>query len=89
MQNSFTEEDKQKFIDFLNSVAIHAEFKLKTKELCDYFKLLAHMQQVMLRKIDANILEVKNVGIYDQEKYDASVQEEAKEKKKSAKKTSK
>lgn len=80
MQNSFNEDDKQKFIDFLNSVANHAKFNIDTQQLCDYFKLLAHMQQVMLPKIDANILEVKSVGIYDQEKYDASIAEEAKEK---------
>ena len=61
MQDSFKEEDKEKFIKFLNSVASHAKFELNTQELCEYFKLLAHMQQVILPKMDANILEVKKV----------------------------
>ena len=82
MKNSFTEEDKQKFIDFLNSVANHAKFELNTKELCDYFKLLAHMQQVMLPKIHANILEVKSVGVFDEQ----AAAEESKKAPKSRKK---
>jgi len=61
MKDKFTEDDKQKFIDFLNMVADHAEFKVKTKELVQYFKLLAHMQQAILPKINANILEVLKV----------------------------
>ena len=61
MQHYFTEEDQQKFIEFLNSIANHAKFELNTKELCHYFKLLAYMQQTMLPKIEKNILEVKKV----------------------------
>lgn len=57
----FNEEDKQKFVDFLNSVAKTAEFKMNTNELISYFKLLSHMQQVILPKINANILEIKSV----------------------------
>ena len=62
MENKFNEEDKIKFINFLNSVANHAEFKMDTKQLCEYFKLLAHMQQVILPKLDANIFEIIKVG---------------------------
>ena len=80
MQNYFNEEDKQKFIDFLNSVAIHAKFELDTKQLCEYFKLLSHMQRVMLPKLDANILEVKSVGVFD-EKAAAEAAKEAAPKK--------
>lgn len=58
---NFTEQDKQKVVDFLNYVATHAEFTLKTQELISYFKLLAFMQQELLPKIDANILEIKRV----------------------------
>lgn len=79
MQNHFTEDDKQKVIDFLNAVAIHAEFKMDTKELCKYFKLLAHMQQVILPKLDANILEVKHVGKLDPSKEDNLDNEDGKE----------
>ena len=67
MQNKLNDEDHKKFIDFLNAVANHAEFKMNTQELCDYFRLLAHMQQVMLPKIKANILEIKSVGVFDEE----------------------
>jgi hypothetical protein len=58
---NFTEEDKQKFVDFLNSVAKNAKFEFKTDELISYFKLLAYMQSQILPKIDSNILEVKRV----------------------------
>ena len=61
MVNKFTEDDKTKFVDFLNSVATHAKLELNTQELIKYFKLLNHMQAVILPKLDANILEVKGV----------------------------
>lgn len=57
----FTEEDKQKFVEFLNLVAKHARFNLDTSELIQYFKNLSYMQQKILPKIDANIFEVKRV----------------------------
>jgi len=57
----FTEEDKEKVVEFLNLVAKHAKFKLETSELIKYFKALAHMQQTILPKINANILEVVKV----------------------------
>ena len=78
MENYFNENDKQKFIDFLNAVAVHAKFEMDTKQLCEYFKLLAHMQQVILPKIDSNILEVKEVGIHNKEKFEASKKSESK-----------
>ena len=58
---SFTEEDKQKFVEFLNTVAKNATFQLKTEDIISYFKLLAHMQQSILIKINANILEVVRI----------------------------
>lgn len=58
---AFSESDKQKFVDFLNSVAKHARFDINTDELIKYFKLLAHMQQVILPKIEDHILELKRV----------------------------
>jgi len=60
-QMKFNEEDKQKVIDFLNITAKHAEFKFNTTEIIQYFKLLSFMQQQLLPKIEANILEVKRV----------------------------
>ena len=56
-----SEEDKQKLIEFLNLVAKHAKFRLNTTELIQYFKVLSYMQQKLLPKIEANILEVKQV----------------------------
>ena len=58
---NFNEDDKQKFIEFLNAVAKHAKFDMNTVELVAYFKLLSHMQQKILPKLDANILELKRV----------------------------
>ena len=58
--NSFNEEDKKKIIEFLNMVAIHAKFEMNTSEVINYFKLLSHMQQKIITKIDANILEIKS-----------------------------
>ena len=57
----FTEEDKQKLVEFLNLVAKHAKFNLDTSEVIQYFKSLSYMQQRILSKIDANIFEVKRV----------------------------
>lgn len=58
---NFTEDDKKKVIDFLNMVSECSEFKMNTNQVISYFKLLSHMQQKILPKIDANILEVKRV----------------------------
>lgn len=61
MDKFFTEDDKAKFINFLNMVAKHGRFDLSTPELIEYFKLLSHMQKVMIPKLDANILEILKV----------------------------
>ena len=61
MENNFTDEDRKKFTEFLNMLAVNARFDMDTQELITYFKLLAHMQQVILPKIDKNILEVVRV----------------------------
>lgn len=60
-ENAFTESDKQKLIEFLNMVAKHATFSLKTEEVIVYFKLLAHMQQVVVPKVSAHVFEVVRV----------------------------
>jgi len=61
MENKFTDDDKKKFIEFLNMVAKHAKFNMSTAELINYFHLLSHMQKVMLHKIDANVFEIRRV----------------------------
>lgn len=58
---NFNEDDKKKFIEFLNIVAKNAVFTMKTDEIVSYFKLLAHMQNSMLPKLEANILEIVRV----------------------------
>lgn len=57
----FTEEDKQKVIEFLNIIAKHAKFNVDTNELIQYFKSLSYLQQKILPKIEANIFEIKKV----------------------------
>jgi len=61
MKNNFTEDDKKKVIDFLNCVAKNAKFELNVPEIIEFFKLLSFMQQSLIPKIDANILEVLRV----------------------------
>ena len=58
---SFTEEDKKNTVSFLNMLAIHAKFEVKTGDLIEYFKLLSYMQQTLLPKIEANIFEIQEV----------------------------
>lgn len=60
-QLSFNEDDKKKFVEFLNVVARGASFTMKTEEIIAYFKLLSHMQNSILPKIEANVLEVVRV----------------------------
>jgi len=63
----FTEEDKEKFVEFINFVAKHARYPEKdnggpdTKFCIEYFKHLNFAQTVILKKIDANVFEVKKV----------------------------
>lgn len=61
MKDKFTEEDKKKVIEFLNTIAKHARYEVNTEELINIFKLLSFMQQVVVPKLEANILEVRRV----------------------------
>ena len=62
MKNKFTEEDKKKTIDFLNFIANKATLKeMSIQESIEWFKLLSFMQQILIPKIDANILEILRV----------------------------
>ena len=58
---NFTEEDKKSVVNFLNYVAKNAEFTHKTDGVIEYFKLLSFMQQKLIPKIEANVLEVVRV----------------------------
>ncbi len=58
MENKFNEDDKKKLVEFLNMIAQKASFQLDTKEIISYYKLLSFMQQELLPKLDANIMEV-------------------------------
>jgi len=62
MEMKFNEEDKKKFIEFLNYIAKNATFNdMKTSDIIDYFKLLSYVQKNILAKIDANMFEIKRV----------------------------
>lgn len=62
IEGTFTKEDKEKVIEYLNRVAKHAKFSdINTTDLISYYKLLAHMQTQILPKIEANILEVIDI----------------------------
>lgn len=61
MENKFTEEDKKKLLDFVNIVASKAKFEFNTTEVIKYFKLLSFIQQELLPKVDANIMEITKV----------------------------
>jgi hypothetical protein len=62
MGNNFTEDDKKKLVDFLNTVASKASFKdMNVQDIIAFFKLLSHMQTVIIPKIDSNILEILRV----------------------------
>lgn len=66
MEDKFNEEDVKKFVNFLNTVAKKAEFKMDTQDIIKYFGLLSHMQQVIVPKLKANVLEVVAIHETDQ-----------------------
>jgi glutaredoxin 2 len=79
---SFTEDDKKKFVEFLNTVAKNAKFNdLTIESIINFNKLLAHMQQIILTKINDHILEVKNVVEAPQEAAQEAPKKAAKAKK--------
>ena len=67
-EGSFSEEDKEKFIEFLNLIHKGAKFDFTQPELIKYFAALSHMQKAILPKISANILEV--IAVHEMEKED-------------------
>jgi hypothetical protein len=77
---NFSSEDKQKVIEYLNIIAKKAVFTLNTQEVIEYFKLISFMQQVLIPKIDNNILEVSRV--FEAPKEEVSKEESKKETKK-------
>lgn len=59
---SFTDKDKEKLIELLNTVAEKSTFDgLKIKDVIRIYGLLSWAQKDLLSKIDANILEVQAV----------------------------
>jgi hypothetical protein len=68
-KKNFTDEDKKAVIAFLNFVATHAKFEsVDTKFIIEGFKHLNYMQQVLVPKINANIVEVAGVGTMEPDK---------------------
>lgn len=60
-EHSFSQEDKDKLVSFLNFVAKHATFSVNTHGVIEYYKLLNHMQTKLIPKVDSHILEVIKV----------------------------
>lgn len=61
MNNKFTEDDKQKVIEFLNIVGSKASFNLNTQEVIKFYGLLSYMQKSLIPKIESNYLEIIEV----------------------------
>lgn len=61
MENKFNEEDKKKVIEFLNLVALKANFTMNTQEMIKYYGLLTFMQKTLIPKIEHNYLEIVEV----------------------------
>ena len=67
MNGKFTEEDKTKFIEFVNFVAKHARYPeldsggVDTKFCLEYSKHLNFVQTVILKKIEENIFEITKI----------------------------
>jgi hypothetical protein len=64
-QHNFSEDDKEKLIEFLNFIAKHMTLGRKddfgVEESLKFTRLLSFMQQVLLPKVHENILEVKRI----------------------------
>lgn len=56
-KNNFTDKDKEQVIAFLNYIATNATFTQNIQGSIELVKLLSHMQQVIIPKIDSHILE--------------------------------
>jgi len=55
----FTKNDTEKLAEFLNMVALKAEFNnMSIKDNIKLFGLLSFLQQTLIPKIESNILEV-------------------------------
>lgn len=74
----FSEEDKQKVVQFLNMVAKNATFEMKTADIIEYFKLLSWMQQSLLPKIESHYFEV--IRVHEPEEAGEEVSVDSKEK---------
>jgi hypothetical protein len=56
---NFNQTDKEKIIEFLNLIALKADFNnMSVKDNIKLFGLLSFMQKTLLDKIDNNLLEV-------------------------------
>ena len=61
-KKNFTDEDKDKVIEYLNTVANKAVFNnMTTKDIIEYFRLLNYMQVELLPKINDHVFEIKEV----------------------------
>jgi len=59
MDKTFKQEDIEKFVEFLNTIAAKAKFdEMTVKEMIEFYKLLNYMQKTLLPKMHEHILEV-------------------------------
>ena len=54
----FEEKDAEKITEFLNFLAKKAKFEVTVAENIKLFGLLSYMQQILLKKVSANISEI-------------------------------
>jgi len=62
LENSFSKDDLNKVIEFLNFIATRATFEnWKTEDTIKHFRLLQHMQATIIPKIEAHLFEIERV----------------------------
>lgn len=58
----FAEDDKKKLVEFLNFISEKAKFDgMDVKDTIQFFGLLSWSQQVLMKKIEANIMGVPKI----------------------------
>jgi hypothetical protein len=80
MQNTFKDEDKKKLVDFLNFIAEKGKFgDMQVSDVIKFYGLLSYMQKDLLPKIDAHVMEIKQVIEAENQEESESQEESNKE----------
>lgn len=76
-KDSFTQDDKERLVKFLNFLGTKAKFDgLSVQDVIDGYSHIAWAQTVLLKKVDAHIMEITRV-IEDEPQEDNSQDQEA------------